>query len=182
MARDALGHDTEILLRGIDALVPVHHPLQQFGKTPELMRAEDQVHDGIGALDAFGHVLLLHHAAADGDDLVRAGFLGVVQRTDVAEHAHLGMLAHGAGIDHDDIRLKLILRHAVPHLRKIAAKLFTVGLVLLAAVGVHHGKGPDSVRGHPIENLVADGNLAGDFFLGNCCSFVFQGRYSVPVF
>ena len=69
----------------------------------------------------------------------------VVEGTDIAQHTHLGVFTDGTGVHDDDIRLKLILRHAVPHLREIAAKLFAVGLVLLAAVGVHHGEGPDSV-------------------------------------
>ena len=182
LARDALGHDAEILLGGIDALVPVHDPLEKLGKAPELMRTEDQVHNGIGMFDPFGHVLLLHHTAADRNDLVRVGFLGMVQGTDIAEHAHLGMLTHGAGVDDDDIRLKLVLRLSVAHLGEIAAELLAVGLVLLAAVGVHHGEGAGSVRGDPVKNLMTDGKLAGDLLLGDGCSFVFQGPYSVPVF
>ena len=146
------------------------------------MRAEDQIHDGIGMFDPLGHVLLLHHAAADRDDLIRAGLLAVVQGTDIAEHAHLGMLAHGTGVDDDDVRLKLVLRHAVTHLGKIAAELLAVGLVLLAAVGVHHGEGAGPVGGDPVKNLMTDGKLAGDLLPGNACSFVFQGPYSVPVF
>ena len=60
------------------------------------------------------------------------------QRADVAQHAHLGVLAHGAGVHDDHVGLKLVLGKAVAHLGEIAAQLFAVGLVLLAAVGVHH--------------------------------------------
>ena len=182
LTRDAFGHDAEILFGGVDPLVPVHDPFQQLGEAPELVRAEDQIHDGIGMLDPLGHVLLLHHAAADRDDLIWAGLLAVVQSADIAEHAHLGMFAHGTGVDDDDVRLKLVLRHAVAHLGKIAAELLAVGFVLLAAVGVHHGEGTGPVGGDPVKNLVTDGKLAGDLLPGNACSFVFQGPYSVPVF
>ena len=127
------------------------------------MRAEDQVHHRVGHFDLLGHVRLLHHAAADGDDLPGPRLLRVVERAHVAQHAHLRVLAHGAGVDDDDIRLKLVLCEAVAHFGEVSADLLTVGLVLLAAVGVHHGKGPLPVRGHALKNLRTDSALGFDF-------------------
>ena len=117
-------------------------------------------------------MLLLHHAAAHGDDLAGACLLRVVQRTDIAQNAHLRVLAHGAGVDDDDVRLILVLREAVAHLGKVAAYFFAVGLVLLAAVGVHHCEGALSVRSDMFEDLRTDGLLRLDLLCIYNNSFV----------
>ena len=78
-------------------------------------------------------MLLLHHAAAHGDDLIGVLLFAVVKLPDIAENAHLRMLAHGAGVHDDDVGLELVLREAVAHLGEVAAQLLAVGLVLLAA-------------------------------------------------
>ena len=114
-----------------------HDGLQQLREAPELMRAEDEIHDAVGSLQLLGHVRLLGHAAADGDDLVGVFGLRVVQRAHVSEHALLGVLPHGAGVEDDEIRLVFVLCEAEAHRLEIAAQLLAVGLVLLAAVGVH---------------------------------------------
>ncbi len=171
-AGDALGHDAVVLLGGEYALVREHDPLQQLREAPELMRPEDEIHHRVGALDLLRHVLLLHHAAADRDDLPRAGLFAVVERADVAEHAHLGVLAHGAGIHHDHVRLELVRRKAVAHLLQIAAQLFAVGLVLLAAVGVHHGKRRGAVGGNAAADAQADRLLAADLLRGDLFSLI----------
>lgn len=85
-------------------------------------------------------MLLLRHAAADRDDLVGVARLGVRQRADVAEHARLGVLAHGAGVHDDDVGREFVLCEIKTHGAQIAAQLFAVGLVLLAAVGIDHGQ------------------------------------------
>ena len=139
------------------------------------MRAEDQIDHRIGHLDLLGNMLLLDHAAADRDDLPGPRLLRVVEGADVAEDAHLRMLAHGAGVDHNDVRLKLVLGKAVAHLRQIAAELFAVGLVLLAAVGVHHGQGALSVTGDALEDIGADPFLFPDFFNVDGFSLIWHG-------
>ena len=131
------------------------------------MRAEDQVHHRVGHFDLLGHVRLLHHAAADGDDLPGPRLFGVVERADISQHPHLRVLAHGAGVDDDHVRLKFVLCKAVAHFGQIPADLLAVGLVLLAAVGVHHGKGPLPVRGDALKNLRADRPLLFDFLYIN---------------
>ena len=167
---DALGHGAVALLGGEDPLFAVHGPLQQLRETPELVGPEDQIHDGIGLFDLLGDVGLLHHAAADGDDLAGPGLLAVIQGAHVAEDPHLRVLPHGAGVHHDHVRLELILGKAVAHLRQVAPQLFAVGLVLLAAVGVHHGQGPLPVGCDPVEEPMADLLLPGDLFGGDLFS------------
>ena len=171
----ALGHGAVVLRGGEDALFRVHHPLEKLREAPELMGPEDQIHHRVGAFELLGHMLLLHHAAADGDDLPGAGFLRVVEGADVAQHAHLRMLAHSAGVDHDHVRLKLVLRKAVAHLGQIPAQLLAVGLVLLAAVGVHQGQGPGAVGGHAFKNLGADLLLAADLLRVDGFSLIRHG-------
>ena len=100
----------------------LHDLLHQLREAPQLVRAEYEVDHRVRLLYLLCHVLLLHHAAAHGDYLVGVILLRVVQRTDVAEDAHLGVLAHGAGVDDDDVGLKFVLREAVAHLGEIAAQ------------------------------------------------------------
>ena len=100
-------------------------------------------------------MLLLHHAAAHRDDLPRLRLFCVRQRADVAQHAHFRVLAHGAGVDDDDVRGELILREAAAHLRQIPAQLLAVRLVLLAAVGVHHRKLRHALAGIALGNGAA---------------------------
>ena len=175
---DALGHGAVALLGGEDPLFAGHGLFQQLREAPELVGPEDQVHDGIGLLDLLGDVGLLHHAAADGDDLPGPGLFGVVQGAHVAEDPHLRVLPHGAGVHHDHVRLELVLGKAVAHLGQIAPQLFAVGLVLLAAVGVHHGQGPLPVGGDPVKNPAADLLLPGDLFGGDLVSHIAHSRLS----
>ena len=148
------------------------------------MGAEDQIHDGIGLLDLLSDVGLLHHAAADGDDLAGTGLFRVVQGAHVAEDPHFRVLPHGAGVHHDHVRLKLVLGKAVAHFGQIPSQLFAVGLVLLAAVGVHHGQGPLPVGSDPVKNPAADLLLPGDLLGGDFFSRIahivnsFAHRYS----
>ena len=136
------------------------------------MRPEDEIHHAVGVFELVRHVLLLHHAAAHGDDLVGVRRLGVGQRADVPEHALLGVLAHGAGVENHEVRLRAVIRKAEAHVRKIAAQLFAVGLVLLAAEGVHHRERADAAREIGLADLCADLALARDLLRGDFRSFV----------
>ena len=136
------------------------------------MRAEDEIHHAVGFFQLFRHVFLLHHAAAHGDDLVRVLLLRVVERADVAEHALLGVLTHGAGVDDHHIRLVSILREPKAHRAQVSAQFFAVGLILLAAVGVHHGERLLPARLVQRAQPVADLHLAGNLLLGNFRSLI----------
>ena len=135
------------------------------------MGAEHQIHHRVGFFDLLRHVLLLHHAPADGDNLLRLIFLCVVQRAHIAQHPHLRVLPDGAGVHHDHVRLELVLGKAVAHLRKVASDFFAVRLVLLAAVGVHHGQGPPSAVGDLLKDPGADLLLGLDLLYVNDFSF-----------
>ena len=136
------------------------------------MRSEDEVNDAVGLFQLLGHVLLLRHAAADRDDLLGIARLGVRQRADVAEHARLGVLAHGAGVHDDDVGREFVLREIKAHGAQIAAQLFAVGLVLLAAVGVDHGQRLTAAGGKMRAQLRADVQLALDVRFGDLYSLI----------
>ena len=88
-----------------------------------------------------GHMGLLGHTAAQADDLLRVAALHMDQRPQVAQHPLLGVLPDGAGVQNDDPGLLLIGGEVIAHLAQIAPDALGVGLVLLAAIGVHKGQG-----------------------------------------
>ena len=98
---------------------------------------------------------------------------------DIAENAHLRVLAHGAGVHDDDVGLELVLREAVAHLGEVAAQLLAVGLVLLAAVGIDHCERPVFLRNEAIVYLAADILLPADGF--NAYLFSFVCHFSFPL-
>ena len=169
---DALGHAA---VRGRDG---EHAPVlgadgaQQLRKAPQLVRAEDKVDDAVGLFQLLGHMLLLRHAAADRDDLAGVVRLGVRQRADVAEHARLGVLAHGAGVHDDDVGREFVLCEVKAHGAQIAAQLFAVGLVLLAAVGIDHGQRLAAAGGEVCAQLRADIQLVLDVRFGDLRSLI----------
>ena len=65
------------------------------------------------------------------------------QRAHVAEHPLLGVLAHGAGVEQNQVGLLDAVADAEAHVLQNALELFAVVDVLLAAVAVHvgHGRG-----------------------------------------
>ena len=129
-----------------DPASPPRRALVELGEAPELVRAEAEVHYAEGVFYLLGHVRLLDHAAADRDDEPRVARLGVDERADVAQDAHLRVPAHGAGVHDDELGLVLVLGEAEAHELYIAAQGLAVGLVLLAAVGVHKGQGPRAAQ------------------------------------
>ena len=143
------------------------------------MRPENEIDHWVGLFYLLDHVLLLHHAAAHGDDLPGALLFAVVKLPDIAENAHLRVLAHGAGVDDYDVGLELVLREAVAHLGEVAAQLLAVGLVLLAAVGIDHCKRPVFLRNEAIVYLAADILLPANGF--NAYFFSFVCHFSFPL-
>ena len=84
---------------------------------------------------------LLGHAAAQADDLFRVAALHMDQRPQVAQHPLFGVLSDGTGVQDNDPRLLLIGGEVIAHLAQIAPDALGVGLVLLAAIGIHKGQG-----------------------------------------
>ena len=99
----------------------------------------------------------------------------MVQRADVAQHAHLRVLAHRAGVDDDDVRGELVVRKAEAHLGEVAAQALAVALVLLAAVGVHQRQRRPALRGEAFAQGRGDRLLRFDLpvfdFLSLICHF-----------
>ena len=83
---------------------------QQFRELPKGVGAKHQVHMAVGLLHPLAHPLLLGHAPAQADDLLRVLLLRVGQKAQVAEHPLLGVLPHGAGIQDDQVGLLGVLR------------------------------------------------------------------------
>jgi hypothetical protein len=55
-------------------------------------------------------LVLLRQAAADGDLHARGAVLDRLEVAEVAVQAVVGVLAHGAGVEHDDVRRAAGLR------------------------------------------------------------------------
>ena len=136
------------------------------------MRAKHQIYNRIGFFDLFRHMFLLHHTAANSNNLLRIRFFGMVECSDVSENAHLCMLPHCAGVYDDDIRIKFILCKTVSHLSKVSSDLLTVSFVLLAAVSIHHGQrmSPGSID--TFKDLSADRSLPADLLCADGLPFV----------
>jgi len=114
--RDALG-DGAGLVGNLENAAPAgEQGVDKLGELPQHVGAEHQVHMAEGLFDLVSHVLLLSHAAAHADDLVRVAALHVDQGPQVAQHPLLGMLPDGAGVQDDDLGLLLLVGEAVAHL------------------------------------------------------------------
>jgi len=100
------------------------------------VRAKNEIDERVFAPEGAGRVVLLHHAAADGDDHFRArlfqGPEGPHQRVDLA----LGMFAHATGIDQEYVGLLRALGAGKAGLRQETRQVLGVVLVHLAAVGL----------------------------------------------
>ena len=122
---------------------------------------------------------LLHHAAAQADDLVGVAALGMGQGPYVAQHPLLGVLPHGAGVDDHHGGGALIVGKAVAHLGQVAPDALGVGLVLLTAVGVHKGQGGRGQGGVHGRHPGAEVLLPGDILGGNPCRSLLQSGASI---
>ena len=167
--------DAAVAAAGLkDALFVRKRRLQELREAPELVRPENEAHERERALDLVDDLRLLCHAAADRDELVGLGLFGVRQSAEVSENALLRMLADGAGVHDDDVREIFVGRHLVAGGGEVAAQLFAVLLVLLAAVGVDEGIArPGGLGIH----FRAQGELLFNFGLGYLFSHVSVSSY-----
>ena len=174
----ALGNGSGRILHGEHALACRQHAEQQLRQLPQVVRGEHAVHIGIGLAHALDHGGLAHHAAAQEDLLTWVAAAGMHERADIAEHALLGVLADGAGIEDDEVRALRAVRQTVATVLEHAADLLGIRLVLLAAVGLHKGHRRDALRlpvfAHPsAEALLPLQSLGRDH-----SRFLFQKRSS----
>ena len=110
---------------------------EKLRELPQGLRAEYQVNVTVGLAHLFRHLGPLGHAAAQADDLLRIGLLGMGQGAQIAVDPFFRMIADGAGVQHNDIGLGRLgdkfTAHALQHTHDVLA----VGHVLLTAEGVH---------------------------------------------
>ena len=177
-----LAHHGDALGDGAGQVGGLEHPapggeqaVDKLRKAPQHLGAKDQVHMAVGFLDFLSHMGLLGHAAAQADELAGVAALHVDQRPQVTQHPLLGVLPDGAGVDDDDVGLLLVLGEAVAHLPKIAPDALGVGLILLAAVGVHKGEGGLGPLGIELGDGVTIIHLPGDLLPGNGGGITFHG-------
>ena len=117
---DTLGDGPGLVGHREDASPLGEQGVDHLRELPQGVGAEDQVHVAIGLADLLGHMLLLHHAAAQTDELLRVAALGVDQSPHVAQHPLLGVLPDGAGVDDDDAGLLRVIGKTKAHPLQIA--------------------------------------------------------------
>ena len=106
----------------------------------DAVHAEDQIHIRVALAQLFHHVLLIGHAAAQADDETGLFLLETLQRAHIAEHPLLGVLAHSAGIEKDQVGILRLVAQTVADIHQHALDALAVVDVLLAAVAVHKGQ------------------------------------------
>ena len=141
----------------------------------------------VGLADLLRHLGALGHAAAQADNLLGVGFLGVGQRAQRAVDPLFRVVADGAGVQHHNVRLGGVGDEGAVHSRQHPHNVLAVGHVLLAAVGVHHGADRTAAPGVALLELLfkiplAGGLLRRDQYLfsvqiGPPCPSVDTGRY-----
>ena len=94
-------------------------------------------------------MLLLNHAAADCNYLLRFIFFRVRERPKITENAHLRVLAHSTGVDYDKVCRKFVFSHFKTHLAEVSADFFAVLLVLLAAKCLNKSKAALTLKARP---------------------------------
>ena len=67
------------------------------------MCGKNPIYMAVTLLDFFRHMRFAHHAAADKNSLAGMAALGMHQRAEIAQHPLLGMFAHRAGIDDNQV-------------------------------------------------------------------------------
>ena len=147
---------------------------QHGGQAVDAVHAEDQVDVGVALAQLLHDVGLLGHAAANADDEARVLLFQLFQRTYVAENTLLGMFAHGAGVEKDEVGMLNVIAQAKADILQNALDLLAVIDVLLAAVAAHIGQGRRIVkRGQ---------HLGGGFVVGIGQFFQVQFSLQVPAY
>ena len=171
---DALGNGAVLVLDGKDPLLRLIHLPQKLRELPQGLGAEHQIHVGIGLFDPLRHPGLLGHAAAQADHLLRILLLGVGQGAQVAEHPVLRVLPDGAGVQEHQIGLLRVLGEGEAACLQHPHELLSVRHILLAAEGVHTGRGVSLPGGEQAADLLLKLPLAVQVRLGDQYVFAFQ--------
>ena len=152
----ALGDGPVGVSDGEGLAVPDQHRIEVLRQLPEVVGGEDPVHVPVALLHPAGDLRVAHHAAADEDLLPRMAALRVDQGAHVAEDPLDRVVPDRAGIDDDEVRALGFVGEAVAAALQDAPDLLGVGLVLLAAVGLHVSNGGFPLRLPPGFDIFAD--------------------------
>ena len=166
-----------LVLDGENALILRVHLVQQLGEPPLGLRAKHKVDVMVGIFYLVGHDLLLRHAAAETDDLVRLGGLRVAEAAQVAVNALFRVLADGAGVEQDDVGLIFVARELVAHLAQHAHEHLAVCHVLLAAERVDQRERRAGAAVVHLAHLARKFLLTRELLLADDDFFAFQGMF-----
>ena len=145
------------------------------------MGAEHQIHMAVGFLHPLRDPLLLGHAAAQGDDLLRVFLLRVGQDAQVAEYPLLRVLPDGAGVQDHQVRLLGVLCKGKATVGQHTHQLLAVRYVLLTAEGVHAGHRMGFPGGEHLLDLCFKLPLTRQRVLGHQYIFTLQMVYPPKV-
>ena len=165
--RQTLGNGTGLVLDEELPLFLRQHPVENLRELPEMMGGEYAVDVGIAFADALHHLRLARHTTAEENFLLRVAALGVGQGPQITEYPLLGVLPDGAGVHDDHVRALGAADDGVAALGEEAPQLFGIGLVLLAAIGLHVGGGGASLCLPVGGNFITAGELGVQFGLRN---------------
>ena len=129
----------------------------------------------IGVFHLVGHDLLLRHATAETDDLVGLCGLRVAQAAEVTVDPLFRVLADGAGVEQDDVRLIFIARELIAHLAQHTHEHLAVGHVLLAAERVDQRERRAGAAVVHLAHLARKFLLTRELLLADDDFFPFQG-------
>ena len=102
----------------------------------DAVHAEHEVHIGVALAQLFHHMLLVGHASAQAGLFL----LEALEGAHIAEHPLLGMLAHGAGVEEDQVGVLRLVAQTVANIHQHTLDALAVVDVLLAAIAVHKGQ------------------------------------------
>ena len=119
------------------SLAAAQDTVHQLREAVDGKGAEHEIDEGIAPADLFRHVRLLHHAAAERNDHIPLFRLDGLERADVAVNPVLGVFAHRAGIEQNEIRILPRIGKIIAHVGKHAFDTLRIGNVSLTTVGMY---------------------------------------------
>ena len=112
----------------------------ELGQGIDAVHTKDQIDIGIALAQLFYHMFLVGHAATQADHQAALFLLQALQCTHIAEHALLGVLPHGAGVEEDEICILRLIAQAVADIHQHALDALAIVDVLLTAIAVYKGQ------------------------------------------
>ena len=124
-----------------DAAPPLdENTVEKLRQAPRGIAAHHKVHIGVAHFQLFADLLLLGHAAGQGNNKVGLLLFEALERPHIAEYPLLGVFPDGAGIVEDQVGLPDVIGKAVAQLRQHALEPFPVINALLAPEGMNMGQ------------------------------------------